>query len=135
MGYDLGQLFNDSRGHTDNVRCVIQLADDRLVSGSEDETIRIWNIMSLCQQKWIRRRLLVLLSETSKILSEPTESEVIGHSLRLLDPARRHDLELFIRCSLNINDNTINNNDNKAFKTALRVLSVSDIVVQIVEYL
>jgi len=58
-------------GHTHFVIYVVQLADGRLVSAGDDHKLKIWNIMSLSQQKWIRRRLLVLLFEASKILSKP----------------------------------------------------------------
>ena len=84
--------------------------------------------MSLSQQKWIRRRLLVLLFEASKILSEPPESGVI----RPEKYRRRQDLELLLRCSLNISNNVI---ILKAFKITLTVLSMPEIAIRIAEYL
>jgi len=109
--------------------CVIQLTDGRLVSGSDDCTLRIWNIMSLSQQKWTRRRLLVLLFETSKILSEPPKQfEVICQE----QYRRRIDLELLLRYSLNISNGIINL---KAFKITITVLSMPEIAMLIAEYL
>ena len=132
-----GETMMTLEGHTSYVKCVIQLADGRIVSASSDKKIKIWNIMSLSEQKWIRRRLLVLLFEASKILSEPPESKVIRQdhypSLRLLDTARCYDLELLLRCSLNISND--NKNDNKTFKVTLTVLSMPEIAVQVTAFL
>ena len=123
-------------GDTGYMTCMVQLTDGRLVFSSNDRAIRIWNIMSLSQQKWIRRRLLVLLYETSKIFSEPPELAVIRQqlypSLRLLDPARCYDLDLLLRCSLNINNDI---NSIKVFKITLSVLSMHEITTQVAEYL
>jgi hypothetical protein len=125
------------QGHNSYVLCLIQLIDGRLITGGGINTIKIWNIMSMSQQKWIRRRLLVLLSETSKILSDPPELAVIRQeqypSLLLLDPARRQGLELLLRCSLNISNN--DNNNKKAFNITLTVLSMPEITIWIAEYL
>ena len=123
-----GNCLTTLEGHTSWLRCVTELADGRVVSGSRDETIKIWNIISLSQQKWIRRRLLVLLFEASKILSEPPQSGVIlSEQYR-----RRQDLEILLLYSLNINNNVINL---KAFKITLTVLSMPEIVIRIAEYL
>ena len=123
-----GSCFMNLEGHTSCVRCVTELTDGRVVSGSWDKTIKIWNIMSLSQQKWIRRRLLVLLIEASKILNEPPKFEEI-HPEQYL---RRQDLELLLRCSLNVRNNLINL---KAFKITLTVLSMPEIAMLIAEYL
>ena len=93
-----GSRMVSLEGYTYSVFCVTQLTDGRIVSASADYTIRIWNIMSLSQQKWIRRRLLVLLFEVSKILIEPPkqfEKIHLKHQYR-----RRHELELLLHCSL-----------------------------------
>ena len=123
-----GSCMMTLEGHTHSVRCVIQLTDGRLVSGG-DATLRIWNIMSLSHQKWTRRRLLVLLFEASKILSEPIISEVIRYDQYL----RRRNLKSLIQCVLNISNGLINL---KTFKQIiLRVTSNSDIVQLIAAYL
>jgi WD40 repeat protein len=127
----LGSCLMTMQGHIDYVRCVTQLTDGRLVSGSDDMTIKIWNIMSLSQQKWIRRRLLVLLFEASKILIDSPELDMINPEQYR---CRHQDLELLLRCSLNISNN--NNNINlKAFKITLTVLSMPEIAILIAEYL
>ena len=124
-----GSCLMTLEGHTDYTSHVIQLTDGRLMSGSEDCTIRIWNIMSLSQQKWIRRRLLVLLFETSKILSEPPKQfEVVCQEKY----RRLVDLELLLRYSLNISNGIINL---KAFKITLTVLSMPEIAMLIAKYL
>ena len=123
-----GSCLMTLEGHTESVWFVTQLTDGRLVSGSDDSTIKIWNIMSLSQQKWIRRRLLVLLFETSKILSEPPESGVI-HPDKY---RRRQDLKILLRCSLDITNNISNLN---VFKITLRVLSMPEIAIRIAAYL
>jgi WD40 repeat protein len=123
-----GSCLMTLEGHTNNVRCVFQLKDGRLVSASWDRTLKIWNIMSLSQQKWIRRRLLLLLYEASKILNKPLESEVINQDQYL----RCHDLELLFRGSLDI-ENNINNLE--AFKITLKVLSMPEIAIRVAEYL
>jgi hypothetical protein len=111
---------------------VTQLVDGRLMSGSFDNTLKIWNIMSLSQQKWIRRRLLVLLFEASKILSDsPIQLEIMIHQDQYL--RRRKDLKLLIRSSLNISNNNIINV--KAFKITRTVMSMPEIVMLIAEYL
>ena len=119
------------KGHTSRVNSLIQLIDGRLVSESGDNTIKIWNMISISQQKWIRRRLLVLLFEASKILSEPpNQFEMIS----LNQYPRRHDLELLLKCVLNINTGIINL---KTFKIILSVTSNTnrDIVQLIAVYL
>ena len=121
-----GSCLMTLEGHIAGIFCVTQLTDGRLVSGSGDNTIRIWNIMSLSQQKWIRRRLLVLLFEASKILSDPPEY------LFQEQFYRRQDLELILRCSLNISNGVLNL---KAFKITLTVLSMPEITMRIAEYL
>ena len=119
-------------GHTDVVNCVTQLTDGRIVSCCDDDTLRIWNIMSLSQQKWVRRRLLVLLFEASKILSDPPEFDMINSEQYL----RRRDLKLLLRCCLNISNINNNNKINlKAFKITLTVLSMPEIAMLIANYL
>ena len=86
--------------------------------------------MSLSQQKWIRRRLLVLLFEASKILSDPPESAVI--LLEQYHQRRLQDLELLLRCSLNISNDICNL---KVSQIILTVLCNSDIVQLIAAYL
>jgi hypothetical protein len=111
-------------GHTHFVIYVVQLADGRLVSAGDDHKLKIWNIMSLSQQKWIRRRLLVLLFEASKILSKPPESALIRQEQYL----RLSDLELLLRCALSMNIS----NDMiylKTFKITLMLLS-NRVIVQ-----
>ena len=48
-GY-LGKEFDGNstqlRGHTDDVRALCALSDDRLASGSCDKTVRIWSVSS-----------------------------------------------------------------------------------------
>jgi WD40 repeat protein len=124
-----GNCLMTLQGHTYGVNSVTQLTDGRLVSSGEDNSFRIWNIMSLSQQKWIRRRLLVLLTETSKILIEPIKPTVIHQEQYF---RRRRDLELLLRCSLNMSNIIINLN---AFKITLKVLSIPEIVIRIAEYL
>jgi WD40 repeat protein len=128
-----GKCVMTLEGHTYLVYCVTQLTDGRLVSGSLDTTIKIWNIMSLSQQKWIRRRLLVLLFEASKILTSETLTQFDRH---IIHPGqyirRRQDLELLLRCSLNLSNNLINV---KAFDITLKMLSMPEIVIRIAEYL
>jgi WD40 repeat protein len=127
-----GNCLITLRGHTSYVWRVTQLTDGRLVSASADDTLRIWNIMSLSQQKWIRRRLLVLLFGASKILSEPSEFDVI-HPEKYRG-RRRQDLQLLLRHSLDLNRiNT--SNDNKVNKLFLTVLSMTEIAILIAEYL
>ena len=36
----------DPEGHTDYVTCVLQLSDGRLVSGSSDDTLILWDVSS-----------------------------------------------------------------------------------------
>ena len=94
------------------------------------KTINICNILSLSQQKWIRRRLLVLLFEASKILNEPPiQFDAMIHPEQY---RRRHNLESLLRCSLNLYNNLINF---KAFNITLRVLCIPEIVIRIAEYL
>jgi WD40 repeat protein len=121
-------------GHTSTVNSVNQLTDGRLVSSSDDKTLRIWNIMSLSQQKWIRRRLLVLLFEASKILSDPPASAMI-HSEQYRQ--RRQELDLLFHCSLNISNNNFNSTDidGKVYKITLAVLSMPEITIRVAEYL
>jgi len=125
-----GSCLMTLQGHTYSVNSVTQLTDGRLVSGSYDNTLKIWNMMSFSQQKWIRRRLLVLLFEACKILSEPPEFDLIDTERF----RRRQDLESLLRCSLNKrnNNNIINV---KAFKITLTVLSMPEIAMLIAEYL
>ena len=123
-----GSCLMTLEGHISKVRRVTQLTDGRIVSSSYDNTIKIWNIMSLSQQKWIRRRLLVLLSEASKILRGAPILEVMNQEKYL----RRQDLKLLLRCSLNVRNNLINL---KAFKITLTVLSMPEIAMLIAEYL
>ena len=123
-----GSCLMTLHGHTNIVCYVIQLTDGRLVSGSADDTIKVWNIMSLSQQKWIRRRLLALLFEASKILSDSPEFDMINPE----QYRRRQDLELLLRCSLNISNNKINL---KAFKITRTVISIPEIAILIAEYL
>ena len=126
-----GSCLMTLRGHIGRVKSVVQLLDGRLVSGSEDNTLKIWNTMSLSQQKWIRRRLLVLIFEASKILIDSPELDMISPE----QYRRRHqDLESLLRCSLNISNN--NNNINlKAFKITRTVMSIPEIAILIAEYL
>jgi WD40 repeat protein len=119
-------------GHNNWVLCVIQLTDGRLVSFSDDNTLRIWNIMSLCQQKWIRRRLLILLFEASKILSDAPASAMINPEQYQYHQRRLQDLELLLRCSFNISNSIVNL---KAFKLTLAVLSMPEITMRVAEYL
>ena len=42
----MGECMTTIVGHADYVRCALQLADGRLVSGSEDKTLKIWDITS-----------------------------------------------------------------------------------------
>ena len=125
-----GRCMMTLEGHTSCMRSVIQLTYGRLVTCSHDSTLRIWNIMSLSQQKWIRRRLLVLLFEASKILSEPLESAVI-HSEQY-HQRRLQDLELLLISSLNISNDICNL---KVSKIILTVLCNSDIVQLIAAFL
>ena len=125
----LGSCMMTLEGHTHGVFCVTQLTDGRIVSGGGDNTLRIWNIMSLSQQKWIRRRLLVLLFEASKILSEPPKQ---FEKIHLKQYCRRHDLELLLHCSFNVSNYII---DLKAFKIIIKVLSIPEIAMRIAEYL
>ena len=134
-----GSCIMTLQGHTFAVSCITQLTDGRLASGSGDSTLRIWNILPLSQQKWIRRRLLLLLKETSMILSESPELSVVRQaqypSLRLLDPARRRDLDLLLRCSLNIGNRSDTNEEACKITLILKVLSMPELVIRIAEYL
>ena len=56
-------------GHTYSVRCLCELSDGRLISGSYDETVRLWD---LHQQQPEDNG-----SESSRIVSQQ-ESEVIA---------------------------------------------------------
>jgi WD40 repeat protein len=58
-------------GHFSYVTCVCQLFDGRLVSSGFDKTLRIWNVKTEIQQRWERRRLLLLLVKaTSALVNE-----------------------------------------------------------------
>jgi WD40 repeat protein len=37
-----GKTVKTLTGHSDYVRCLLLLADDRIVSGSDDHTMRVW---------------------------------------------------------------------------------------------
>jgi EAL domain-containing protein (putative c-di-GMP-specific phosphodiesterase class I) len=90
--------------------------------------------MSLSQQKWIRRRLLVLLFEACKILSDPPESAMIYQEQYC---QRRQDFQLLLRCSFNISSNNFNSADivDKVYKITLTVLSMPEITMRVAEYL
>ena len=85
--------------------------------------------MSLSQQKWIRRRLLVLLFEASKILSEPPNQ---FEKIHLNQYRRRQNLELLLHCSFNVSNYII---DLKTLKIIIKVLSMPEITMRIAEYL
>ena len=101
-----GTLTRTLTGHTSFVSTVIQLRDDdRLVSGSGDGTLRIWSMMTIANQRWMRRRFLALLVASSSILHEPLEDALIRQQqnpLLRLDAIRRHQLELLLRSSLSL---------------------------------
>ena len=41
-----GEIMMTLEGHTSYVNCMIQLTDGRLVSGSDDNTLKIWDTIS-----------------------------------------------------------------------------------------
>ena len=41
--FELSGESRELRGHTDGVLCVVQLADGRVVSGSFDKSLRVWD--------------------------------------------------------------------------------------------
>jgi WD40 repeat protein len=43
---ETGQLVRTLVGHTDTVRSAVQLTDGRLATGSDDKTIRGWDLAS-----------------------------------------------------------------------------------------
>ena len=46
------QVSQHLTGHTDAVLCVMQLADGRIVSGSDDGSLRVWdNVTGRCIQQ------------------------------------------------------------------------------------
>ena len=69
------------------VYCLTQSTDGCLVSGSDVNTTKLENIMSLSDQRWMGKQLFLLLTEASKILGELPELAVIHQtrypSLRL----------------------------------------------------
>ena len=105
-----GTCVSTLTGHTNGVSTVIQLRDDdRLVSGSGDRTLRIWSMRTIADQRWMRRRMLVLLVASSSILHEPLEDALVRQQqnpLLRLDALRRHQLELLLRSSLSLHLST-----------------------------
>ncbi len=101
-----GTLLRTLTGHTDWVTTLIQLRDDdRIVSGSSDNTLRIWSMTTIADQRWMRRRMLALLVASSSILHEPLEDALVRQQqnpLLRLDAFRRHQLELLLRSSLSL---------------------------------
>ena len=41
---NVGNCSNTFNGHTDCIRSVIQLSDNRIISGGYDNVIKIWNL-------------------------------------------------------------------------------------------
>jgi WD40 repeat protein len=85
--------------HTFSVLCVLQLSDGRLVSGSNDNTLILWKIKSVEQQRWERRRYFLLLIDSCYILSATDDNPLLLRRRR--DSAR---LDQLIRCLLQHSD-------------------------------
>ena len=41
---NVGNCSNTFNGHTEYIRSVIQLSDNRIISGGDDKVIKIWNL-------------------------------------------------------------------------------------------
>jgi WD40 repeat protein len=41
---NVGNCSNTFNGHTNWIRSVIQLSDNRIISGGDDKVIKIWNL-------------------------------------------------------------------------------------------
>lgn len=98
-------------GHTDKIVSLIQLASGKLASGSYDNTIRIWNMDNLKEDKIIneRGRVFTLLEfEKNKLLTGNSDN-----AINLWDINSKNDKclytflghKLWINCLVKINNN------------------------------
>lgn len=76
-----GKCSHNLKGHTDRVTSVVCLRDDLIVSGSEDKTIRIWDLTRPKGDECIR----ILKKHTRAITALCTISNPIGNSSGNLD--------------------------------------------------